>query len=124
MHTVQQPANNSKSHGGDAAIQIIHQVKFQKYYVTDGQVKARVFYTLDNRGDGRKCVTLYAKDYGHDLGRIFAGGEYENRTDTMTDYFDHGTVRLFEDHPLYAAARARAEAIEAERAAKRNANTH
>lgn len=88
-----------------------HQVKFQKHYVTDGQVKARVFYSLDNRVDGRKCVTIYAKDYGHDLVRIFADGEYENRTDPMTDYFDHGTVRLFESHPLYTIARERAEQV-------------
>lgn len=89
-----------------------------KHYVTNGTEKARVFYTLDNRVDGRKVVTIYDKDYGHALGRIF-GDEYENRTDTMTDYFDKGTVRLFENHPLYAAARARAEAVEADRKAKR-----
>lgn len=85
-------------------------VKFQKHYVTDGQTKARVFYSLDNRIDGRKVVTLYAKDYGHALGSMF-GDDYENRTDTMTDYFDKGTVRLFESSPHYAAARARAESI-------------
>ena len=28
----------------------------------------------------------------------------------MTDYFDKGRVVLFEDHPLYATARQRAEA--------------
>jgi hypothetical protein len=82
-------------------------VKFQKYYVANGTLKAKVFYSLDNRTDGRKCVTLYAKDYSHALGKVFSD-EYRNETDTMTDYFDQGKVVLFENHPLYAAARVRA----------------
>jgi hypothetical protein len=86
-------------------------IKFQKYCVTDGAAKARVHYSIDNRVDGRKCVTLYAKDYGHALGHLFTGDEYRNDTDMMTDYFDKGRVVLFDDHPLYTAARARAEAI-------------
>jgi hypothetical protein len=84
-------------------------IKFQKHYVTNGKIKARVWYSLDNRIDGRKCVTLYAKDYDRKLGEIFSGGEYENNTDTMTDYFEKGKVVLFESSPYYAAARARAE---------------
>lgn len=96
-------------------------VKFQKFCVTNGTEKARVFYSLDNRTDGRKCVTLYAKDYGHALGRVVDADSYRNDTDLMTDYFDKGKVVLFEDHPLYAAARARAEQIEREWQAKRAA---
>jgi hypothetical protein len=84
-------------------------VKFQKYYVTNGTEKARVHYSLDNRTDCRKCVTIYDKDYGHALGRIIPGDVYQNDTDITTDYFDKGRVVLFEGHPLYAAARARAE---------------
>lgn len=85
-------------------------IKFNKYNVVDTEtkVKARVFYSVDNRIDGRKCVTLYAKDYDRALQKIFKD-EYENRTDTMTDYFDSGNVELFEDHPLYQVARQRAE---------------
>jgi hypothetical protein len=92
-------------------------IKFQKFYVTNGQQKARVWYSLDNRFDGRKCVTLYAKDYSGALGAIF-GDEYKNDTDTMTDYFEKGRAVIFEGHPHYAAARARAEANTAERTAK------
>lgn len=84
-------------------------IKFNKYHVTNGTDKARCHYSLDNRVDGRKCVTIYAKDYDRALGRIFADGEYKNDSDSMTDYFDQGRVVLFEDHPLYAIARARAE---------------
>ena len=119
MHIENQSQANNKTQERDAAIQIItSKVKFQKFYVTNGIEKARVFYSLDNRTDGRPCVTIYDKDYGHALGRIFSGDEYQNDTDTMTDYFDKGTVRLFEGHPLYAAARQRAEAIAAARAVK------
>jgi hypothetical protein len=87
-------------------------VKFQMYYVSDGAVKAPVlFYSLDNHVSGKPCVTICAKDYSGNLGKIpeLRDG-YQNDTDVMTDYFDHGRVRLFENHPLYAAARARAEA--------------
>jgi len=31
-------------------------IKFNKYNVSDGQNKARVHYSLDNRIDGRKFV--------------------------------------------------------------------
>jgi hypothetical protein len=84
-------------------------IKFNKFNVTNGTDKARVHYSLDNRTDRRECVTIYSKDYGHQLGRVFCGDDgYKNDTDSMTDYFDKGRVVLFADHPLYAAARARA----------------
>jgi hypothetical protein len=92
-------------------------VKFNKFHVTNGAAKARVFYSLDNRCDGRACVTLYARDYDRALGAILPDA-YDNRTDYQSDYFDKGHVDLFADHPHYAAARARAEQIIAERAAK------
>jgi hypothetical protein len=82
-------------------------MKFNKFFVTDGTNKARVSYHLDNRGDGRQCVTLYAKDYGSALGRMFPE-QYKNGTDIMTDYFEKGRVVLFEDYPFYAHARQRA----------------
>jgi len=81
-------------------------IKFNKFNVTNGTVKARVSYALDNRIDQRKCVTIYAKDYTRELGKIFAN-EYSNATDLMTDYFEKGKVVLFEDHPLYSQARAK-----------------
>jgi hypothetical protein len=86
-------------------------IKFQKFYVTDGRTRARVSYSLDNRADGRKCVTLYAKDYTDALRTVFGPAEYRNDTDTQTDYFDKGRVVLFEESPDYAAARERAEAV-------------
>ena len=84
-------------------------IKFNKFNVTNGDTKSRIFYSLDNRVDGRKCVTLYAKDYDRSLGKLFS--DYQNETDSMTDYFDAGKVVFFEDHPLYAEARKRAQEV-------------
>jgi hypothetical protein len=78
-------------------------IKLRKYFVTNGVVKARVWYSVASRIDNRKCVTIYAKDYDRKLGKIFSD-IYKNETDTMTDYFDQGHVNLFEDHPLYNEA--------------------
>ena len=86
-------------------------IKFNKYNVTNGTDKAKISYSLDNRGDKRSCVTIYAKDYDRALGRIFPD-EYTNNSDMMTDYFEKGRVVFFDDHPLYAAARAQAEAVQ------------
>lgn len=86
-------------------------MKFRKYFIANNDIKARVSYNLDCRIDGKKCVTIYAKDYTRTLGKLFS--EYKNETDSMTDYFDMGNVTLFEDHPLYQVAR---QAVESYRA--------
>lgn len=83
-------------------------IKFNKYNVTNGKIKARVHYSLDNRIDRRKCVTIYAKDYSDSLGKVFES-EYQNNTDMRTDYFEKGKVVLFENHPLYTVARSSVE---------------
>ncbi len=84
-------------------------IKFNKYNVVDtvSKIKARVFYSVDNRTDGRKVVTIYAKDYDRKLGEIMPNA-YENNTEIMTDYFEKGTAWLVEDHPPYKTACARA----------------
>lgn len=82
-------------------------IKFNKHHIAANGLKARVHYSVDNRIDGRPCVTLYAKDYNDSLCKIFKA-EYKNDTDINTDYFDAGSVTLFADHPLYAEARQRA----------------
>jgi hypothetical protein len=84
-------------------------IKFNLYNVTNGTIKARVSYSLDNRHDGRNCVTMYEKDYDRNIHKIF--DEAVNNTDSMTDYFASSKVTLFEDHPLYAKARATAERL-------------
>lgn len=79
------------------------QIKFRRHYVTDGEFKARVFYSVGNRIDGRKCVTLYAKDYTNELAKIFSDN-YINESDSRSDYFDGGLVNLFEDNIYYQDA--------------------
>lgn len=87
----------------------MNEIKFRKHYVTNGEVKARVSYSIDNRIDNRKCVTLYAKDWTRNLGKLFQ--DYQNDTDSLSDYFDEGRVILFEGHPFYSDARNVANSI-------------
>lgn len=83
-------------------------IKFQQYYVTNGETKAKVSYHASTNIHGKACVNIYASDYTRVLGKIFAA-EYKNDTDSQSDYFDQGHVTLFTDHPLYAAALERAQ---------------
>lgn len=87
-------------------------IKFQKHYVTNGAIKARVHYSAFKMATtGQDCVTLYAKTFndGRALAEIISEG-YENDTDMMTDYFENGRVRILANSPLYAAALARCNA--------------
>ena len=104
-------------------------IKFHKHYVTDGAVKARIFYGTGacyvKRADGQRVlrddvVTLYAKDYGSDLHTLFPG-KAENNSDLMTDYFEQSRVRLLPGDEGYDAAKLRADAVEAERRARQAA---
>jgi hypothetical protein len=84
-------------------------VKFQKHYVTNGQIKARVHYSAFRMvTTGQECVTVYARSYedGNKLAEIL-GETYENNTDIMTDYFEKGRARIMKGDPLYEAALAR-----------------
>lgn len=96
-------------------------IKFNKHNVTNTatKIKARVYYSNGvHAATGRKSVTLYAKDYSRDLGRVFPS-KYVNGTDSMSDYFDEGRVTFFEGEEHYPAAKERADQREAEFAAKR-----
>ncbi len=90
-------------------------VRFFDHYCTDGTTKARIHYSLDNRAPGRPpCVTMYAQDYSDALGVLFPG-DYVNRTELQSDYFDKGSVNLEPGHPSYEAARAAALLADARR---------
>lgn len=92
-------------------------IKFRQHYITNDIIKARVSYSLDNRIDDRKCVTIYARDWDRALGKIFKEG-YKNETDSMTDYFEQGHVELYENNKYYAEARKVAELVAQKRRAK------
>lgn len=93
-------------------------IKFKQYYVANELFKAKVSYSLDNRIDKRKCVTIYARDWCRSLRHVFHDG-YINDTDLMSDYFDQGRVVLFEGDEHYVEARKVAEMMAAKREAKR-----
>lgn len=80
-------------------------IKFNKYNVTNGTVKARVWYSKWCK-DGRFCIDITEKDYGRNIHQIFEN--VQNDTDSSTDYFCSSTVRIFEGDALYEAALARA----------------
>ena len=83
------------------------QIRFLKHSVTNGTAKARIHYSAFRMTTtGQDCVTLYAKSFddGRKLAQIFDVG-YENNTDTMTDYFEKGRVRIIAGQPLYKAAK-------------------
>lgn len=90
----------------------MNSIKFQKHFVTNGQTRARVHYSAFKMvTTGQECVTLYAKSFddGRKLAEIFSE-EYENNTDTMTDYFEKGRVRILAGTALYSQAYQRAGA--------------
>lgn len=79
-------------------------ILFRRHYIqnADTKKKCRVWYSLDNRMDKKPCVTIYAK--GH-LDSMIGIIDFENNTDTMTDYFEKDRAVIFESHPQYEEAR-------------------
>lgn len=92
-------------------------VIFKKHYIQNKNSgkKCRVFYSLDNRCDGRKCVTMYAKSCLESMNGIIT---FENNSDMMTDYCESDRAVIFEDNSLYNSARSVAESVINERKLK------
>jgi hypothetical protein len=99
---------------------------------TETGAKARVNYStgpvFDPKDKGTHptkrtlvpCVTIYAKDFGNVLAPVFGDlAMVRNDTEIQTDYVEKDRVRLFTDHPLYAAAKEAADRKEAQRVARR-----
>lgn len=89
----------------------MNKIRFLKYYVTDGNIKARVQYAgFRSITLGCDVVALYAKSHNDSklLHRIFPV-EYINDTSPRDDSVCIGRVRLKNDHPLYQSARERAD---------------
>lgn len=85
----------------------VNGIRFMKHFVADANGnKARVVYSHGTLRNGQECVTIYAKDYGHELDCILP--DVENDTDTMTDYFDKSKARIYPNTPFYEVAYTRA----------------
>lgn len=90
------------------------EIRLMKHYVTNGVVKARcsysrgAVYVTPGKPETSDCVTIYGKDYAHELELIF-GKEAKNDSEYITDYVVDSKVQIFPSHPLWAEACARAE---------------
>ncbi len=103
-------------------------IKFQMHAVinTDTGAKARIGLYETTLGDGRKAISIYAKDYRSGLAGILPN--VRNDSDSMTDYFETDRAQIVEGEELYPAALAACqartaawEARQAKKAAKRAA---
>ncbi len=94
-------------------------IKFNLYALVDTETgeKLKVSYSLDNHVSEKPCVTIRADDYGHELSK-FISTNYNNETDSMTDYFVKGRVNLFEGDEGYTEARKTAERYVAKQEAR------
>lgn len=84
-------------------------IKFSQHAITNTETgkKCRVHYSLDSHISGKPVVTLYAKSHQDSMEGIV---DFNNDSDLRTDYLEKDRARFFENHPLYLAARAAAEA--------------
>ena len=79
-------------------------IRFLKHKVVNDSTKAsaRVFYSID----ATKKIYLYAKDYGRDLEKVFAGTDVSpvNQSDSMVDYFENSTAHIEYGHKFWSQA--------------------
>ena len=85
-----------------------NKITFNKHNVTNGTKKARVFYSINGRTDGRNCVTIYAKDLTANLKAIFA--DAVNSTEVNTDYFETSKINFLKHH-LFTLLRLNAHSL-------------
>lgn len=73
---------------------------FHKHYVTNGVIKAKVRYSTNiTVKTGKKCITLYEKDYGNNLPKVLTN--VKNDSDVMTDYFEENRCIFLEGSKEY-----------------------
>jgi hypothetical protein len=75
-------------------------VKFNKYFVTNGVLKSKVHYSpnIMARG-GAKCITVYERGYTNNLHKIL--DNVRNDSDIMTDYFEEDRRTYIEGSKEY-----------------------
>lgn len=87
---------------------------FKKHFIQNPETKkkCRVHYSLDNRGDGRKCVTIYAKTCLDEMSGIIS---FENHSDPQSDYIVGDIAVIFEGESGYEDLRLMVEKMKFER---------
>lgn len=85
-------------------------IKFYKHFVKnlDTGAKARCFYSACTQTNGDEVVSIYAKQYTDNLGKVFPAEMVDNRSNSYTDYFEKDSVTIKKGDMLYEAALAAA----------------
>ena len=78
-------------------------MKIRKHFVEKDGLKVRVIYSKFNAGelltDTRAGVTIYQKDWGNNLLKIFKNAK--NESCLLSDYHEQSRVHIFKDNNLY-----------------------
>jgi hypothetical protein len=69
-------------------------------------------------GLSEDTITITAREYLRFSSEIQEAFGVTNRTDTMTDFFDHDRIRVLPSHPLYPQIKAAYLALQAKGAAR------
>ncbi len=82
-------------------------IKFFKKSIKKDSIKVKVNYSYsrpDETFDGLERITIYEKDWSHNLAKIFK--DTINDSDTLTDYHEAMKVKIFSDNPLFKKLKA------------------
>lgn len=78
-------------------------IKFNKYCVSNGVTKAKVWYSTYKNKEGRSVVCLIEKECSRNILDVFPDLA-KNESDCRIDYFEDSTVRFLEGSQYYDAA--------------------
>ena len=79
-------------------------IKFFKKSIKKDNIKVKVNYSYSETIDGLERITIYEKDWSHNLAKIFK--DTINNSDTLTDYHEAMRVKIFPDNPLFKKLKA------------------
>ena len=84
-------------------------IKLNKHNVTNGTIKARVWYSMNQNLAGARVAQIMPKSFddGALLALIFPEN-YRNATDAQQDCYHMGAVKFTSGHPLFEAIKSRA----------------
>lgn len=76
-------------------------MKFQAHGIRTSQGLEKAWYMISTLTGGRRCVTVCAQEYRRFSAEVRKEFAVENATDSMTDYFEKDSFRVFPEHPLF-----------------------